>query len=91
MMPNWFPWIFVGGLVFIALSFTASKYKDKDYKKIQALQDFISGAILIGFTGVLVPDMFPKLGLPVSLPTFGTGIGHDDLDLQVGPPRLAGR
>ena len=91
MMPNWFPWIFVGGLVFIALSFTASKYKDKDYKKIQFLQDFISGAILIGFTGVLVPDMFPKLGLPVSLPTFGTGIGHDDLDLQVGPPRLAGR
>ena len=91
MMPNWFPWIFVGGLIFIALSFTASKYKDKDYKKIQALQDFISGAILIGFTGVLVPDMFPKLGLPVSLPTFGTGIGHDDLDLQVGPPRLAGR
>ena len=90
-MPNWFPWIFVGGLIFIALSFTASKYKDKDYKKIQALQDFISGAILIGFTGVLVPDMFPKLGLPVSLPTFGTGIGHDDLDLQVGPPRLAGR
>ena len=35
-MPNWFPWIFVGGLIFIALSFTASKYKDKDYKKIQA-------------------------------------------------------
>ena len=91
MMPNWFPWIFVGGLVFITLSFTASKYRDKDYKKIQFLQDFISGAILIGFTGVLVPDMFPKLGLPVSLPTFGTGIGHDDLDLQVGPPRLAGR
>ncbi len=91
MMPNWFPWIFVGGLIFIAMSFTASKYKDKDYNKIQALQDFISGAILIGFTGVLVPDMFPKLALPESLPSFGTGIGHDDLDLQVGPPRLAGR
>ena len=91
MMPNWFPWIFVGGLVFIALSFTASKYKDKDYKKIQLLQDFISGAILIGFTGVLVPDMFPKIGLPDTMPSFGMGISHDDLDLQVGPPRLAGR
>ena len=91
MMPNWFPWIFVGGLVFIALSFTASKYKDKDYKKIQILQDFISGSILIGFTGVLVPDMFPKMGLPESLPAFGMGLGSDDLDLQVGPPRLAGR
>jgi hypothetical protein len=92
MMPNWFPWIFVGGLVFIALSFTAAKYKDKDYKKIQVLQDFISGSILIAFAGVLVPDMFPKFELPNAVPiSFGTGIGSNDLDLQVGPPRLAGR
>lgn len=91
MMPTWFPWIFVGGLVFIALSFTAAKYKDKTYKKIQLLQDFISGAILIGFTGVLVPDIFPKMGLPDTMPSFGMGINNDDLDLQVGPPRLAGR
>ena len=90
-MPNWFPWIFIGGLVFIALSFTAAKYKDKTYKKIQLLQDFISGAILIGFTGVLVPDIFPKMGLPDTMPSFGMGINNDDLDLQVGPPRLAGR
>lgn len=92
MMPNWFPWIFVGGLVFIALSFTAAKYKDKDYKKIQALQDFISGSILIAFAGVLVPDMFPKMELPEAIPmTFGGGLSSNDLDLQVGPPRLAGR
>jgi hypothetical protein len=92
MMPNWFPWIFVGGLVFITLSFTAAKYKDKDYKKIQVLQDFISGSILIAFAGVLVPDLFPKFELPSSVPmSFGTGIGSNDLDLQVGPPRLAGR
>ena len=90
-MPNWFPWIFIGGLVFIALSFTAAKYKDKTYKKIQLLQDFISGAILIGFTGVLVPDIFPKMGLPDTMPSFGMGINNDDLDLQVGPSRLAGR
>jgi hypothetical protein len=92
MMPNWFPWIFVGGLVFIALSFTAAKYKDKDYKKIQLLQDFISGSILIAFAGVLVPDMFPKMELPEAIPmSFGSGLGSNDLDLQVGPPRLAGR
>lgn len=90
MMPAWFPWIFVGGIVFIALSFTAAKYKDKDYKKIQYLQDFISGSILIAFAGVLVPDIFPKFELPssVSVPFSG---GGGDLDLQVGPPRLAGR
>jgi|UniRef100_A0A6C0DVE9 hypothetical protein len=91
MTPTWFPWIFVGGLVFIALSFTAAKYKDKDYKKMNLLQDFISGSILIAFTGVLVPDMFPKMEL-ASLPTsFSGGFSNDDLDLQVGPPRLAGR
>ena len=92
MMPSWFPWIFIGGLVFIALSFTAAKYKDKDYKKIQLLQDFISGSILIAFTGVLVPDMFPKMEIPISFPTsFSGGSGNYDLDLQVGPPRLVGR
>ncbi len=91
-MPNWFPWIFVGGLVFIALSFTAAKYKDKDYKKVQVLQDFISGSILIAFAGVLVPDMFPKMEMPDAIPlNLGVGLGSNDLDLQVGPPRLAGR
>jgi len=92
MTPTWFPWIFVGGLVFIALSFTAAKYKDKDYKRIQLLQDFISGSILIAFTGVLMPDMFPKMELPDVIPaSFSGGFGSGDLDLQVGPPRLAGR
>ncbi len=92
-MPNWFPWIFVGGLIFIALSFTAAKYKDKDYKKIQVLQDFISGSILIAFTGVLVPDIFPKVEFPdiAIAPISLTSGGGGDLDLQVGPPRLVGR
>ncbi len=92
MMPSWFPWIFLGGIAFIALSFIAAKYKDKDYKRIQALQDFISGSILIAFTGILMPDLFPKLDLPSSIPmSFVSGIDGSDLDLQVGPPRLAGR
>jgi len=88
MIPNWFPWMFVGGIVFMILSMIGSKYKDKEYKKIQYLQDFISGSIVIAFTGVLVPDLFPKIELPTSiqLPQ-----GMDDIDLQVGPPRLAGR
>lgn len=94
MMPAWFPWIFVGGLVFIVLSFLGTKYKDKEYRKIQVLQDFISGAILIAFTGVLVPDVFPTMNVPTALPiSFGGGGGGDsgDMELQVGPPRLAGR
>jgi hypothetical protein len=92
MIPAWFPWIFVGGIVFIALSFTAAKYKDKDYKKLQLLQDFISGSILIAFTGVLVPDVFPKLDIPSAIPmSFVGGMENGDFDLQVGPPRLAGR
>jgi hypothetical protein len=92
MMPNWFPWIFIGGLVFIVLSFVAAKYKEKDYKRIQLLQDFISGSILIAFTGVLMPDIFPKMELPDSMPlSFHSGVSNNELDLQVGPPRLAGR
>jgi len=94
MMPVWFPWIFIGGLLFILLSFIGAKYKDKTYKNIQFLQDFISGAILIGFTGVLVPDIFPKLELTNPFPsgTFQGGADISELDmLQVGPPRLVGR
>jgi len=92
MMPAWFPWIFVGGLVFIVLSFLGTKYKDKEYRKIQVLQDFISGAILIAFTGVLVPDVFPTMNVPTALPiSFGGGGDGSDMELQVGPPRLAGR
>jgi hypothetical protein len=92
MIPNWFPWIFVGGLVFIALSYVAAKYKDKEYRKIQILQDFISGSILIAFSGVLMPDFFPSITLPnsIAVPTI-INMDSGDLDLQVGPPRLAGR
>jgi len=85
MMPVWFPWIFVGGLVFVVLSFIGAKYRDKEYRSIQTLQDFISGSILIAFTGFLVPDLFPTF----EVPTFSS-VG-DDFDLQVGPPRLVGR
>ena len=91
MMPVWFPWIFVGGLVFIVLSFIGAKYKDKEYRNIQFLQDFISGSILIAFTGVLVPDVFPVIELPNMMPTMIHTEASNDFDLQVGPPRLAGR
>jgi len=90
MMPVWVPWMFVGGIVFIVLSFVGSRYKDKEYKNIQFAQDFISGSILIAFTGVLVPDLFPVMELPNVLPTIQQAVDHD-LDLQVGPPRLMGR
>ena len=92
MIPNWFPWIFVGGLVFIILSYVAAKYKDKEYRKIQILQDFISGSILIAFSGVLMPDFFPSITIPsnIGVPSL-INTDSGDLDLQVGPPRLAGR
>jgi len=86
MIPAWFPWIFVGGVVFIGLSFLGSKYKEKEYKNVQFLQDFISGSILIAFAGVLVPDMFPKMDIPHL-----TNFSSFEDDLQVGPPRLVGR
>ena len=86
MIPIWLPWMFIGGSLFIALSFLGAKYKDKEYKNIQYLQDFISGSILIAFTGVLMPDIFPKMELPTI-----SSMDTNELDLQVGPPRLAGR
>jgi hypothetical protein len=92
MTPVWFPYIFVGGLLFIVLSYVGAKYKDKEYRNIQFLQDFISGSILIAFVGVLVPDMFPEMGNPFSSSsTLFPDSSDFDMDLQVGPPRLIGR
>lgn len=88
MIPAWFPWIFVGGGLFITLSFVGAKYKDKQYRNMQFLQDFISGAIFIAFLGVLVPDIFPEFTLPVSFPSISPS---DEFDLQIGPPRLVGK
>ena len=90
MIPVWFPWTLVGGVVFILLSYVGAKYKAKEYKNIQFLQDFISGAILIAFTGVLVPDVFPVMELSMAVPNILSGESAD-MDLQVGPPRLVGR
>jgi hypothetical protein len=73
----------VGGIVFIVLSFIGAKYKEKEYRNIQFLQDFISGSILIACTGVLMPDIFPVLELPT-----GSSADNGEMELQVGPPRL---
>ena len=88
MTPTWFPWMIVGGLLFIVLGFIGTKYKDKVYPPIQSLQDFISGSILVAFTGVLMPDLFPVMDWSSSLPVMSTAGGVEDVDLQVGPPRL---
>jgi hypothetical protein len=87
MIPVWFPWIFVGGSLFILLSFLGSKYKDKEYRNIQYLQDFISGSIFVAFLGILIPDIFPTF----QMPSFAGLSESSDFDLQIGPPRLIGR
>lgn len=90
MIPAWFPWIVVGGFVFVLLSFLATKYKQNNYQTKQFMQDFISGSIVIGFIGVLMPDVFPTIELPSVLSLSAKEI-ESEFDLQVGPPRLAGR
>ena len=94
-MPIWFPWIVVGGLLFTILGYIGSKYKDKPYRMIQSLQDFISGSILVAFTGVVMPDFFPPMELPALGQLVGGGTTEstgssitEEIDLQVGPPRL---
>jgi len=90
--------MFVGGILFIVLSFIGAKYKEKEYRSIQYLQDFISGSILIAFTGVLIPDVFPafpsfsSLSALSSFPSLPTQDAFDEMEMvQVGPPRLMRR
>jgi hypothetical protein len=93
-MPTWFPWIFIGGMIFAALSFVAAKYQGRQYGGKSVAQDFISGSVVITLLGVIAPDAFPEAPLPTEMPnvleTIGGAIsGSSDLDLQIGPPPLA--
>jgi hypothetical protein len=91
-MPSWFPWIVVGGLAFMLLSFVASKYSGKQHTGRAFAQDFLSGGIVVTLLGILAPDLFPSF--PVSVPSTSDvsstmkGLlsgGGDDMDLQIGP------
>jgi hypothetical protein len=92
-MPTWFPWIVVGGAVFMALSFVAAKYKGVPHTGKAFVQDFLSGGVVIALLGVLVPDVFPDF--PLSVPSSSevsttmkgllSGTGSDDVELQLGP------
>jgi len=90
-MASWFPWVFVGGFAFMVLSFMASKYQGKPHKTIAWAQDFISGGIVVGLLGVLVPDAFPAFPVDFSGMTIAsltqTVKGPDEMDIQVGPLR----
>jgi hypothetical protein len=93
-IPSWFPWIFVGGFVFMTLSYVASKYNQRKHSSTAFAQDFLSGGILIALMGALVPDYFPKFPVStgdigsLSFPSMGGGGGGSgDFDLQVGPLR----
>jgi hypothetical protein len=94
-MPNWFPWIFIGGIVFILLGWLGTRYKDREYRRVQTIQDFISGAIMIGFLGVLAPDLFPSTDTIMPLLSSGAqSVLMSDMGdevVQVGPPRLQRR
>ena len=90
-MPAWLPWIFVGGLAFMLLSFVASKYQDKAHKPISFAQDFISGGFVVTLMGLLVPDAFPQFPVEMkdfAMPALSTIMRpEEDLDIQVGPLR----
>ena len=92
-MAPWFPWIFVGGIAFMILSFVASKYQGKPHKTLAWAQDFISGGIVVGLLGVLVPDAFPAFPVDLSnlsmasLTQTVSGSSENDMDIQVGPLR----
>lgn len=87
--------ILIGGLLFMTASYIISKVQKKEHHQISFLKDFISGGIVISFAGLLVPDLFPDISLPIgismpALPSFIGGGVSDDTIIQVGPPPLHG-
>ena len=68
-------------------SFIVSKVQNKVHKRGSFVQDFLSGSIVIAFLGLLSPDLFPELNIPlphgIEIPSIIGG--GDDFDVQVGP------
>lgn len=87
MTPPWLPWILIGGLCFIVFGFIGSKYKEKAYQRIQFLQDFISGSILVTLVGIVMPELFPEITLP-EISSAVSNLQQNVDEIQVGPPRL---
>lgn len=94
-VPLWFPWMLVGGFVFMILNFIASKYNKKQHKTTTFIQDFLGGSIFIALLGAIIPDYFPEFPITsstvssISLPLPATvlGGGGSDFELQIGPIR----
>jgi hypothetical protein len=87
MLPQWSPWIIIGGLFVMILSWIASKYQNRIHSNKAFMQDFLSGSVIISFLGFVSPNIFPALdSLSFSLPSLsGSSASNDDYDLQVGP------
>jgi len=87
MLPQWSPWIIIGGLFVMLLSWIASKYQNRNHTNKAFMQDFLSGSVIITFLGFVSPNIFPALdSLSISLPSLSGGSSSgDDYDLQVGP------
>jgi hypothetical protein len=91
-MPTWIPWIFIGGILFSVLSLVAAKYQGRPHSSKAAVQDFISGGIVIAMLGIIAPDAFPEP--PISADSVINSVSEaigGDVDLQVGPPPLMRR
>jgi hypothetical protein len=63
------PWIFIAGIIFAVLSYSANKYHGKDRTTMQLLQDFIGGCVFIGLLSAIIPDIFPDIRGFVAVPT----------------------
>ena len=55
------PWIFLSGVAFVVLSYTANRYHGKERSVMELAQDFIGGSVFIGLLSAIVPDIFPDI------------------------------
>lgn len=55
------PWILLGGVLFLVLSYIANKYHKKERKLLEFVQDFIGGVIFVSLLSAIVPDIFPDI------------------------------
>lgn len=90
LLPEWSPWILVGGLFFMSLNWIASKYQNRQHTNKAFMQDFLSGSIIMAFLGFVSPNIFPVIdqSLISSLTSVSSLSGwsdNQDYDLQVGP------
>jgi hypothetical protein len=69
----------LGAISFAILGVVATYYRDDAPSKKSVARDFVAGSLMVSFTMLLMPAMFPKVDVTIPLPDITDVMGRGEL------------